>query len=99
VLMLAGVQLPKNIRPYRGIGCEFCHNQCYKGRTGIYELIAFNDELRNLILTRPSSNQIQQKANIKSLREYGWQKVVNGETTIEEVMRVTEEEEIAGVNL
>lgn len=96
---LAGIKLSEDVKPMRGVGCEHCHNRGYKGRTGIFELLALNDELRELILTRPSANQIHNAAKIKSLRDYGVEKVMRGETTIEEIVRVTEEEEIAGVNL
>ncbi len=96
---LAGIQLSDDVKPMRGAGCEHCHNRGYKGRSGIFELLALNDELRELILTRPSANQIHNAAKIQSLRDYGVEKVKRGETTIEEIVRVTEEEEIAGVNL
>ena len=49
-----------------------------------------------MILTRPSANQVHQLAGIKNLREYGWQKVLDGTTTVEEVVRVTQEDEISG---
>ncbi len=96
LLLLSGVSIPENVQVYKGIGCEYCHNQGYKGRTGVFELIVLNDPLRDLILTRPSANQVHQTAGIKSLREYGWEKVLNGTTTVEEVIRVTQEDEITG---
>ncbi|MBI1390844.1 MAG: type II secretion system protein GspE [bacterium] len=93
LLTLAGFQIPDGVQVYHGAGCEHCHNQGYRGRTGIYELMIISDALRELINQRTSSNQIQQLANIRTLREYGWMKVLQGETTVEEVIRVTEEEE------
>ncbi len=98
LLMIAGIQIPEGIQPMKGYGCEHCHNQGYKGRQGIFELLVITDNLRELILSRPSSSQIQQMANIETLRDYGWEKVKRGETTIEEVVRVTEEEDIADIN-
>ena len=99
LLLLENLRFPPGIQPKKGLGCEYCHKTGYKGRVGIFELMSFNDPIRELILTRPSSNQVQQLAGIKSLREYGWEKVYHGESTIEEVVRVTQEDEIANVNL
>ncbi len=97
LLRLAGLQIPPGQQVYKGKGCEFCHNQGYKGRNGIFELLPINDELRELILTRPSSNQVHQMAGIKNLRDYGWQKVLDGTTTVEEIIRVTQEDEISNL--
>ncbi|MFH1741368.1 MAG: ATPase, T2SS/T4P/T4SS family [bacterium] len=78
----------------RGTGCEHCHNAGYRGRTGIFELLVLTDEIRDLILQRPSTNQINEVANAMSLREYGLEKVRRGVTTLEEVVRVTVDDEI-----
>lgn len=96
MLRMSGYILPEGALVYRGIGCEYCHNQGYKGRSGIFELLTITDPIRDLILTRPSANQVHQLAGIKNLREYGWQKVLDGTTTVEEVVRVTQEDEISG---
>jgi len=97
LLRLSGLEIPPGVQVYKGAGCEYCHNQGYKGRNGIFELLPINDDLRELILTRPSSNQVHQMANIQSLRDYGWKKVLDGTTTVEEIIRVTQEDEIAGL--
>ncbi|MBN1384588.1 MAG: type II secretion system ATPase GspE [Elusimicrobia bacterium] len=80
-----------------GPGCEECRNTGYKGRTGIFELLILDENLRNLILDRTSTNIIKQKAiasGMKTLRNNGWTKVIKGLTTVEEVMRVTQEEDM-----
>jgi len=81
---------------YEPNGCEECRNTGYKGRTGIYELIQITDSIRPLIVNRVSSAEIKMEAmknGMKTLRDDGWHKVLTGVTTIEEVLRVTEEDE------
>jgi type II secretion system protein E len=80
----------------RGAGCEECRGLGYQGRLAIYELLVLNEALRPLILNRSSSTTIAQKAmeqGMRTLRTDGWNKVKNGITTIEEVLRVTQIEE------
>jgi type II secretion system protein E len=81
---------------YRGVGCEDCRQLGYQGRMGIYELLILNEGLRPLILNRAPSSTIAQKAmefGMRTLRTDGWNKVKAGQTTIEEVLRVTQIEE------
>lgn len=78
------------------VGCEECRGTGFRGRTGIYEILVVNDHIRPLIVSRASSNAIKQEAirrGMRTLREDGWTKVLKGITTIEEVLRVTEEDE------
>jgi type II secretory ATPase GspE/PulE/Tfp pilus assembly ATPase PilB-like protein len=80
----------------RGAGCELCRGLGYQGRLAIYELLVLTEALRPLILSRSSSTTIAQKAmdqGMRTLRTDGWNKVKNGITTIEEVLRVTQIEE------
>jgi general secretion pathway protein E len=80
----------------RGVGCEDCRQLGYQGRLAIYELLVLNEALRPLILNRAASSTIAQKAmdqGMRTLRVDGWNKVRNGVTTIEEVLRVTQIEE------
>ena len=80
----------------RGAGCEECRGLGYQGRLAIYELLVLNEGLRPLILNRSSSTTIAQKAmeqGMRTLRTDGWNKVKQGITTIEEVLRVTQIEE------
>jgi general secretion pathway protein E len=84
----------ENITTYHGAGCEECRHTGYRGRTGIFELMVVDGEIRQLILDRVSSDVIRQKAvqkGMQVLRECGWQKVKEGITTVEEVLRVAQE--------
>jgi type II secretion system protein E len=94
MMMMSGFTIPDNHTIYKGRGCAHCRNQGYKGRTGLFELITVTDPIRELILSKPSANQIHQAAGIRSLREYGRDKVLNGMTTVEEIVRVTQEDEL-----
>jgi type II secretion system protein E len=94
LLRLSGYRIPEGQLLYKGVGCDHCQGQGYKGRSGLFELLILNDPIRDLILNRPSANQIHQLAAIESLREYGWRKIESGETSLEEVVRVTQEDEI-----
>ncbi|HWX20187.1 MAG TPA: ATPase, T2SS/T4P/T4SS family [Candidatus Binatia bacterium] len=81
---------------WHGVGCEQCRQLGYQGRMGIYELLILNETLRPLILGRAAASTIAQKAienGMRTLRIDGWNKVRNGQTTIEEVLRVTQIEE------
>jgi type II secretion system protein E len=81
---------------YRGRGCEECRFTGYKGRTGIYEVLIMSEKLRPLVIARTSSTTIKQAAGadgMKTLRDDGWGKVRAGVTTVEEVARVTQEDE------
>jgi type II secretory ATPase GspE/PulE/Tfp pilus assembly ATPase PilB-like protein len=79
---------------YRGKGCPKCMNSGYLGRMGIYEFLVPNEEIRSLILSRRSSEEIRavaQKSGMKTLRQVGIQKLKEGVTTPEEILRVTQE--------
>ena len=81
---------------YKGVGCEQCRMQGYKGRMGIYELLLVTEELRTPILARSPSSTISQIAieqGMRLLRVDGWEKVKEGLTTVEEVLRVTQIEQ------
>jgi general secretion pathway protein E len=78
---------------YKATGCEKCIGTGYSGRLGIFEFMVLTEKLKNLILETFDSNQIQAEARrekMMSLRQDGIQKVLNGITTIEEVLRVTQ---------
>jgi general secretion pathway protein E/type IV pilus assembly protein PilB len=77
---------------YRNVGCRECRQVGYRGRVGLYELLITTEEIRQLSHERVSSWAIQQSAvrgGMRTLRDDGWQKVIAGRTTIDEVMRVT----------
>jgi general secretion pathway protein E len=78
---------------YKAVGCENCITTGYKGRLGIFEIMVLNEQLKGLILETFDSNQIKSlasKQNMISLRQDGIEKVLNGITTMEEVLRVTQ---------
>lgn len=77
---------------YRAVGCRHCRNTGYRGRIGIFELLVTNDEIRRLVGERTPSHVIKKvamEAGMRTLRQDGWLKVLRGQTTIEEVLRVT----------
>jgi general secretion pathway protein E len=79
---------------YRAEGCENCFHTGYKGRTGIFEIMLLDSSLKSLILTTYDSGQIKNAAldlNMVTLRRDGIQKVLSGLSTIEEVIRVTQQ--------
>jgi general secretion pathway protein E len=79
---------------YQAKGCEKCFNTGYRGRMAIFEIMQMREELKNLILKTFDASQIKQFAlqnNMKTLRRSGIEKVLAGTTTIEEVLRVTQE--------
>jgi len=80
---------------YRCAGCSACMGTGYSGRTGIYELLPMDDDVRNLVLKDTDSNTIKKlgvEKGMRTLRMDGARKVISGWTTIEEVMRVTQED-------
>jgi general secretion pathway protein E len=80
---------------FRAGGCDECHSTGYRGRTGIYEILVLDDELRALILSKADANAIKARAmerGMRTLRDDGAQKVLSGVTTTEEVLRVTAED-------
>jgi general secretion pathway protein E len=79
---------------YRAVGCESCFQTGYKGRTGIFEIMLLDSSLKSLILTTYDSSQIKNAAlnlNMVTLRQDGIQKVLRGISTIEEIIRVTQQ--------
>ena len=84
---------------YKGAGCRHCQGTGYRGRKGIFEIMAINDEIRTLILERAPAHTLRKAANktgMRSLRDDGWRLVHNGTTTVDEVMRNTKDEDAVG---
>ncbi|OGX15503.1 MAG: hypothetical protein A2166_05080 [Omnitrophica WOR_2 bacterium RBG_13_41_10] len=82
-----------NIKVYRGKGCEACKHTGFQGRTAIYEILFITEEIRELILQKKSAVDIKKKAmslGMSTLKDHGWERVNQGITTPEEVMRVVE---------
>ena len=84
---------PKEL--FRGKGCAFCLQEGYIGRTGIFELLVIDDELRAMIISGLDAQAISMKAvkkGMKSINADGMNKVLKGTTTLNEVLRVTQKE-------
>ncbi len=80
----------------RAVGCEECRNTGYSGRIGIFEVVVVSEALRELALQHGSAAQLRRCAleqGMRTLRDDGWRKVRAGITTIEEVQRLTPEED------
>jgi len=76
---------------YRGKGCDACRRSGYKGRTGVYELMAMHDEIRELTLRKSGAHEIKDAAvrkGMRTLRDDAMEKILLGITTLEEALRV-----------
>ncbi len=97
-MLLALGYLPKDYEGmtfYKGKGCEECKYLGYSGRTGIYEMVPVTQEIRDLAIKRSSGADIKKVAmqqGMLTLRQYGWARVQQGLTTVEELLRVTQED-------
>ncbi len=81
---------------FRGAGCDFCRGTGYSGRTGIYEIMLMDDEIRDLIMKNASTHAIREAARrrgMRTLRDAGLLAIYDGTTTIEEVVSQTVHEE------
>jgi type IV pilus assembly protein PilB len=77
----------------RGKGCDRCRKTGYAGRLGIYELLVMDDRLRDMVTANPDVNQLRKlcrERGLVTLRQDGFQKVMKGLTTVDEILRVTE---------
>ncbi len=93
-LKMAQMKCAQNEKPifYHGTGCTACKNTGYSGRIALIETIDIDDDIRNLIVKRTSARQIKLSAiekGMKTLRMVGLDRVKEGATTLEEVVRVT----------
>ncbi len=80
-------------------GCKTCSFNSYKGRCGIHEILELDDEIRSLIMQRTNASQIRAAAHkLKSLRYDGAEKVLTGVTSVQEVLRVTQEDTIDAID-
>jgi general secretion pathway protein E len=82
---------------YAGTGCDKCFNTGYRGRTGIYELMTVDSEIREMIYKKETAGEIKKRAianGLQTLRMDGTRKVLLGTTTIAEVLRVTQADSI-----
>jgi len=90
-----GLRSAEEVKIFRGKGCNSCNFTGFFGRTAIYEILIVDDAIKEAILKKIPSNQIKKIAvsrGMRTLRQDGWQKVIAGATTPEEVMKVTSAE-------
>jgi type II secretory ATPase GspE/PulE/Tfp pilus assembly ATPase PilB-like protein len=81
----------------RGVGCDQCRQTGYQGRAAIYEICVITEPLRKLIMQKRDGGELKQCAiaeGMETLRQDGWRRVAQGKTTIEEVVRVTQTDEV-----
>ncbi len=86
-----------NFKYYRGAGCENCRHTGYRGRMAIYEICVVTEGLRRLIIQKATGSELKQRAiqdGMITLRQDGWRRVTQGLTTVEEVVRVTQTDEV-----
>src|SRR5207249_10504897 len=94
-LSALGIAGADGTRLYRGRGCDECRGTGYRGRTGIYELFPITEDARSLVLRRVPSRDIRRhaiEAGMVTLPMDGWLKACEGVTTVEETLRVTQED-------
>ncbi|MEI6712396.1 MAG: GspE/PulE family protein [Verrucomicrobiota bacterium] len=83
---------------YRGKGCEHCRQTGYRGRVAIYEICVLTEPLRRLVVKKATGTEMKSRAvgdGMGTLRTDGWRRVLRGQTTIEEVLRVTQADDLA----
>ena len=89
--VLKGVGAPDG-KIYRAVGCPHCRNVGYRGRSGVFEFLRASDKIRELVEHNTTAWELKRTAiaeGMLTLRMDGWRKVLVGETTVEEVVRVT----------
>ncbi len=92
-----GALIAPDFKYYKGAGCENCRQTGYRGRAAIYEFCVVTEPLRRLIIQKASGTELKQRAMIdgmETLRSDGWRRVLSGQTTIEEIVRVTQADEM-----
>jgi type II secretory ATPase GspE/PulE/Tfp pilus assembly ATPase PilB-like protein len=84
----------ESVQTWYGAGCPECHGRGYTSRVGIFEMMTLDDEMRKLIMSNADASVLTQAARrngMRNLREDGWMKIREGVSTVDEVMRVTQE--------
>lgn len=88
-----GAPMPSTMQFYRGRGCDTCRQTGYKGRTAIYEICPITEGLRRLVIHKATGTELKARAiadGMLTLRADGWRRVLHAQTTVEEVVRVTQ---------
>ena len=91
-----GAPFPKDLKFYKGHGCEHCRQTGYRGRAAIYEICVVNEHLRRMVIRKETGSAMKARAiadGMDTLRQDGWRRVLKGQTTVEEVVRVTQQDE------
>jgi general secretion pathway protein E/type IV pilus assembly protein PilB len=91
-----GALVSPGFKYYRGAGCENCRHTGYRGRAAIYEICVLTEGMRRLIISKATGTDLKQRATLdgmETLRQDGWRRVGLGQTTVEEVVRVTQSDE------
>jgi type IV pilus assembly protein PilB len=98
IKMVLGKLLPADkqasFKLYKGSGCQECNNSGYLGRVGIFEVLPVTEKIGRLILERSPASEIEKQAVVEgmiTMKQDGYLKVVEGLTTIEEVLRVAQD--------
>ncbi len=92
-----GAMVAPDFKYYRGAGCDSCRQTGYQGRIAIYEICVVTEPLKKLIMQKRDGGELKQCAiaeGMETLRQDGWRRVAQGKTTIEEVVRVTQNDEV-----
>jgi len=90
-----GLSTENELKLYRGRGCAYCGGTGYYGRVGIFELLTMDNKIKELVMSQTPTNVLKEaarEAGMKTLREDGLEKALQGITTIAEVMRVSTDE-------
>jgi len=91
-----GAPFPEDMKFYKGRGCEHCRQTGYRGRSAIYEIVIVNEALRRMVIRKETGTAMKARAitdGMVTLRDDGWRRVLRGQTTVEEVVRVTQADE------
>ncbi len=92
-----GAIVSPDFKYYRGQGCDSCRQTGYRGRAAIYEICVVTEPLRRLVIRKATGSEMKQRAildGMATLRQDGWRRVAQGMTTVEEVVRVTQTDEV-----
>lgn len=99
LLLTMGIkQAPANLTLYRGTGCRECRHTGYRGRTGIFELMLVSEKMRQMILRKAGTAEIEieaRKNGMKTLRQDGIRKALSGITSLEEILSATQDHTVA----
>ena len=86
----------------RGAGCDECRHTGFRGRLAVYEILPFTEQIKEMTVQRANALDIKRTAvrnGMKTLRASGWQRIHSGDTTLEEVLRLTADAETLGADL